>query len=383
MSDACGTFEVAAFGWHWNDEAPAPMPDGNGANVCSATSHRPTDHEPGDAWPVPAPPGPYTTSLSGFDLTDPNGDWRLFVNDDSSEEVGFFTNRFRLVLSLRPKANVAFAKPDAMVGEGERRELSLTRTGPATLGAGSVTVTSVPVTATSGSDFTALSVVVDFAPGETRKTILVDALDDPEHEPDEAYAVSIGSPTGDATAAAPSSVTVTIPAPPAGGGGPGDPGGGPGGGGEPGASDATAPSFIGPARAVPRTFAVGPARRTARAVQGARRKLKRGTTFRYALAEDARVVFAIERKREGRRVGKQCSKPTRANRGKRRCTRYVRTGAFLAPQRASAGRNRKRFSGHIAGRRLSPGGYRATLVATDTAKNASKPVRAAFRVVKP
>jgi hypothetical protein len=45
---------------------------------------------------VPAPPGPYSTSLSAFDRTNPNGEWRLFVNDDSSGNTGFFTNRFTL-----------------------------------------------------------------------------------------------------------------------------------------------------------------------------------------------------------------------------------------------------------------------------------------------
>ena len=171
------------------------------------------------------------------------------------------------------------------------------------------------------------------------------------------------------------------PAQPTAGGGPAGPRpAGPGGGGGPGAGDVTAPSFVGSARAIPRTFAAGAARRTARAVPGARRKLKRGTTFRYALSEAARVAFAIERKHQGRRVGSRCSKRTRANRGGRRCMRYARIGAFR--QRANAGRNRKRFSGRIAGRRLSPGRYRATLVATDAAGNASKPKRVAFRVVK-
>ena len=170
-------------------------------------------------------------------------------------------------------------------------------------------------------------------------------------------------------------------APPAAGGGPVGPrGGGPGSSSGPGTGDVTAPSFVGSARAIPRTFAAGPARRTARAVPGGRRKLKRGTTFRYALSEAARVAFAIERKHQGRRVGSRCSKRTRANRGGRRCMRYARIGAFR--QRANAGRNRKRFSGRIARRRLSPGRYRATLVATDVAGNASKPKRVAFRVVK-
>ena len=126
------------------------------------------------------------------------------------------------------------------------------------------------------------------------------------------------------------------PAQPTAGGGPAGPRpAGPGGGGGPGAGDVTAPSFVGSARAIPRTFAAGPARRTARAVPGARRKLKRGTTFRYALSEAARVAFAIERKHQGRRVGSRCSKRTRANRGGRRCMRYARIGAF-----APAGKRR-------------------------------------------
>ena len=365
MSDACGTFEVASFGWFWDDEAAAPMPDGDGTNVCATTSHRPTDHEPDDAWPPPAPLGPYPAALSTFDLTDPNGDWRLFVNDDSSDKVGFFTNRFQLVMTTRPKATVAFTQSQAEVAEGTTHELTLTRTGPATLGAGSVTVTTVPAAATAESDFTALSTVVDFAPGEAQKTVAVDALSDATTEPDEAYTVSIGTPTGDAAVPTPSSVTVTIPAPPAPGGGPG------GGGGGASAGDATPPSFVGSARAIPRTFAVGRARHAARAVQGTRRKVKRGTTFHYALSEAARVMFAIERKRAGRTVGKKCSKPTRANRGNKRCTRSVRIGAFA--QQATASRNRKRFRGRIAGRRLSPGRYRATLIATDATGNASEP----------
>ena len=380
MSDACGTFGVASFGWFWDDEAAARMPDGDGTNVCATASHRPTDLEPDDAWPPPAPLGPYPAALSTFDLTDANGDWRLFVNDDSSDKVGFFTNRFELFFTTRPKAVVAFTQDQVGLAEGTTRELTLTRTGPATLGAGSVAVTSVPATATSGSDFTPVSTTVLFAAGEAQKTVVVDALADAEQEPDEAYAVSVGSPIGDAAVPIPSSVTVTIPAPPAPGGGSG--GGGPGrGGGGPGAGDATAPSFVGSARAIPRRFAVGPARRPARAAQSPRKRLERGTTFRYALSEAARVVFAIERKRAGRQVGTKCSEPTRANHGKRRCTRYARIGAFA--RRSIAGPNRKRFSGRVAVRRLSPGRYRATLVATDAAGNASKPTRAALRVIKP
>ena len=224
MSDACGTFEVAAFGWRWDDEAAGPMPDGDGTNVCAVpNTYKPTDHEPGDVWPSPAPAGPYGGALSEFDLTDPNGEWRLYVNDDSFGATGFFTNRFGLGIATRAKAEVAFAEAVAQVEEGATRALTLKRTGPATLGPGTVEVKSLPATASSGEDFTPISSTVSFAANETEKTVDVTALADAADEPDESFVVTIDTPTGDARVGSPASATVTIPAPPApqGGTGPG------------------------------------------------------------------------------------------------------------------------------------------------------------------
>ena len=124
MSDACGSFGVAAFGWRWDDEAAAPMPDGDSTNLCGTTSHRPTDYEPGDVWPAPAPAGPYADTLSVFDGSDPSGEWRLYVNDDSFGAGGFFTNRFQVVAETRAKAEVAFAEARVAIAEGETRELT-------------------------------------------------------------------------------------------------------------------------------------------------------------------------------------------------------------------------------------------------------------------
>ena len=125
MSDACGSFGVASFGWRWDDEAPAPMPDGDATNMCGTTRHRPADYEPGDVWPAPAPAGPYADTLSVFDSTDPSGEWRLFVNDDSFGAGGFFTNRFQVAAETRRKAEVAFAEAGVAIAEGETRELTL------------------------------------------------------------------------------------------------------------------------------------------------------------------------------------------------------------------------------------------------------------------
>jgi RTX calcium-binding nonapeptide repeat (4 copies) len=82
-----------------------------------------------------------------------------------------------------------------------------------------------------------------------------------------------------------------------------DTGNPPGGGGA--TRDKLAPSFVGDARAVPRRFRVDPRGTSETAVQSA----AKGTTFRYSLSEAARVVFTIERKRNGRRWGGSAGSP--------------------------------------------------------------------------
>lgn len=61
--------------------------------------YAPTDYEPGDVLPAPAPSS-YGTSLGTFAGTDPNGNWKLFVNDDASGDTGNI--RFGWCLRLTP-----------------------------------------------------------------------------------------------------------------------------------------------------------------------------------------------------------------------------------------------------------------------------------------
>jgi hypothetical protein len=128
MSDACGSFGVNSFGWVYDDESPAPMPDGDGTNVCSARFQRPTDYAPGDNWPKSAPPGPYSTSLSAFDRTSPNGTWQLFVNDDSSGNTGFFTNRFTLGVTTDTTPPTVVSVSPANDARGIRRITNVSAT---------------------------------------------------------------------------------------------------------------------------------------------------------------------------------------------------------------------------------------------------------------
>ena len=105
-----------------------------------------------------------------------------------------------------------------------------------------------------------------------------------------------------------------------------------------------------------------------------------GSRVAYTLNEAADVRFAVVQLLPGRRGrGGICAKPTTANSSSRRCVRRVtRPGRFTAS--GGAGANGFRFTGRLAGRKLTPGRYQ--LVATPAAVGATgQAARASFRVV--
>ena len=107
----------------------------------------------------------------------------------------------------------------------------------------------------------------------------------------------------------------------------------------------------------------------------------RRTRVRYRLDETATLTFTVERRATGRRVGRRCLAPTRRNRGRRRCTRYVRLrGSFN--HRGRTGANSFRFTGRLRRRKLRPARYRLVGVPRDAAGNRGRPVRATFRIVR-
>lgn len=101
----------------------------------------------------------------------------------------------------------------------------------------------------------------------------------------------------------------------------------------------------------------------------------RGTRLRFRLSEPARVAIAIQRRTTGKRSGGRCLKRTRRLRNRRDCTRFANTGRMIRFA-GKAGANSRVFRG----RALGPRRYRARLIATDAARNRSRPKTAAFRV---
>jgi hypothetical protein len=115
-----------------------------------------------------------------------------------------------------------------------------------------------------------------------------------------------------------------------------------------------------------------------------RRRHKVGTTVSYTDSQAGTATLTVLRPAKGRRVrkGKKrvCAKPTRKNRKKRRCTRYVKVGSFT--HKDVAGKNRLHFSGRIRHRKLRPGRYRLQVTAKGPNGKVSKALVKRFRIVR-
>jgi hypothetical protein len=100
MSDAGGGQDLNGVDLTFDDEAGTRLPDGAGTLI-TTRSYRPTQGANSavlvSSLPdPPAPAGPYGTSLSVFDGTDPNGTYSLYVYDDSSGDAGQIAGGFSL-----------------------------------------------------------------------------------------------------------------------------------------------------------------------------------------------------------------------------------------------------------------------------------------------
>ena len=210
MSDACGQL-ILENPLGFDDEARFFMPI-EASPLCNGFV-RPTEYDPGDAFPAPAPAGPYPTSLSEFDYTDPTGEWKLYaVDDDESAQDGYFLERFKLAIKTRPRAAVAFADQAIQLDEGTTRALTIRRSADGGLGEASVTLSPVPGSAGADDFVTPASTVVRFGRDEREKTIEIGARSDGPGEPAESFTVMLVDPTGDAVLGAQPSTAITIPA---------------------------------------------------------------------------------------------------------------------------------------------------------------------------
>ncbi|MEO7510040.1 MAG: FG-GAP-like repeat-containing protein [Pyrinomonadaceae bacterium] len=102
MSDVGGTTEVGALSLTFDDTAPTGLPD---SGALASGTFKPTDFEPGDAFPAPAPQGALTgTTLDAFYGSAPNGLWKLYVVDDTGGNPGSIAGSWSLNLTTSTTA---------------------------------------------------------------------------------------------------------------------------------------------------------------------------------------------------------------------------------------------------------------------------------------
>lgn len=109
-------------------------------------------------------------------------------------------------------------------------------------------------------------------------------------------------------------------------------------------------------------------------------KARLGTSIRLTLSKDAKVRITVARRTIGRRIGRNCVALTPVTRRRAPCVRFVTRGTLTRSLKAGA--NTVRFTGRVAGRSLTPGRYRFSLRATDSANRRSNTINVTFTVVR-
>lgn len=142
MSDIGGGGDVSNLTLTFEDGAPAPS-----STQLVAGTFAPTDLSSPDTMNTPAPAGPYTSALSAFNGTNPNGTWNLYVMDDAGSDTGTLTS-FTLVMA----------------------------------------------TTTTVADYQATSGVLTFPPGTTSLPVNVTVNGDTAVEPHETFTVNLSNP---------------------------------------------------------------------------------------------------------------------------------------------------------------------------------------------
>jgi T5SS/PEP-CTERM-associated repeat protein len=132
MSDAGGLNNIVGVTLSFDDAAGTTLPFGASGTITTGT-YRPTDHQPGENMPAPAPAGPFSTTLSSFNGSSPNGVWALFVVNDSggspSGTIGGWTLRIQTD-SLFPNPGVFEFNGGTLVTRGA----SINNAGPFVVG---------------------------------------------------------------------------------------------------------------------------------------------------------------------------------------------------------------------------------------------------------
>lgn len=108
MTDAGGgPGLITNFNVSFDDAAPTMVPD---EGPLAPGTFQPTEGTISTAsnphpasFPAPAPASPYSNLLASFNGTDPNGTWRLFINDDTMIDGGSIDGGWSITITAIPE----------------------------------------------------------------------------------------------------------------------------------------------------------------------------------------------------------------------------------------------------------------------------------------
>jgi uncharacterized repeat protein (TIGR01451 family) len=140
MSDVGGIDDINNVSLTFDDSAASALPDNS--QIASGT-YKPTDFQTSDSLPG-APGRPYSSVLSVFNGTVPNGVWQLFINDDTASFSGNMAGGWTLAIdSIEPSccidtgsANLTLGSQSSpnpvVVGNAATNTITVANLGPAT-----------------------------------------------------------------------------------------------------------------------------------------------------------------------------------------------------------------------------------------------------------
>jgi subtilisin-like proprotein convertase family protein len=201
MSDAGGSTDVSGVNLTFDDAAASSLPD---SGTLTTGTFKPTNFTgiDADAFPAPAPSGPYGSALSDFNTTTPNGTWSLYVTDDAGGDIGTIANGWCLTFTLTNPSSVTVSDSSAKEPtSGSSNMVFTVLANPAPNSGMDVTFTTEPDPlganpATAGSDYTTTSGTVHFNAGQSLQTITVPILPDASNEPPETFILHLTGLTG-------------------------------------------------------------------------------------------------------------------------------------------------------------------------------------------
>ncbi len=116
MSDAGGYFSISNLTLTFSDSAASFLPD---ETMLSSGTFRPTNYNAQfmvDSFAPPAPvEGPYGSTLSLFNGTNPNGVWNLYVLDDTQGNSGTMAGGWSLTVAAVPEPSTFALGASALV----------------------------------------------------------------------------------------------------------------------------------------------------------------------------------------------------------------------------------------------------------------------------